>query len=632
MYNAFWGFRENPFGLSPDPAFLYRSMQHEEALGSLIQGVQNREGLMVLTGDVGTGKTMILECLRDFLKSQAYEFAFLDNPRVTVDQFFEIIVYNLGLPCNRNAKAQVRSALDQLIRQQARQGRTTVLIVDEAQNLAADVLEQIRLLGNRENPSGKLLQIVLSGQREFERRFNAPDLRDLKRRIAQHCRLVAFTAAETREYISMRLERAGMPNQTVFPPNLTAEIHLRSQGIPRLINAICDNLLLKAYAMESRIATVEMLEEISANMRLDYTRRSRSHPLPETASDTTKSRPQGARPSVTTPTPISVPPTRLADEKSTPDFDIAAARQDTSATPVANPIGTDASGAETRRNWQWPHDASKAIASRSERLRAGLSVAGRITMQIGRTSVVRLSEAARTAMRISGEGFVRIGAVAQNAIRTGRGSFVRLAPVARTAMRISGGGFVRLAPVAHALGQTGRKPLVWLRVLAQTSGEADHRTLAWTGSAAAITVAGISLVAHFSKPMADWVQSPGAAISFGDDAGRKTRQSQIDAVAQSNEAHPAAPRKPGQDAPPRPLRIVPAEYTAAARSARFQGPVFVVVTVDRLGGVSDLEFTTPIAFGLDAPVRDVAPRWRFKPALHDGNPVESRTIVKVPFR
>jgi general secretion pathway protein A len=270
MYNAYFGFSEAPFSLSPDPAFLYRSEQHEEALANLIYGVQSRKGFIVLTGEVGTGKTTMLECLRDFLDSQYIEFAFLFNSRISADQFFEMIAYDLDLRCQRTSKTEVLFALNSLLLNQAEQGRTTVLIIDEAHNLEWDVLEEVRLLGNLENRRGKLLQIILSGQPELDRKLEAPNLRQLKQRIVLRCNLEPFTAQDTIRYINTRMEKAGMPGQKVFTPEMMTEIHVRSQGIPRLINAICDNLLLTCFAMESKVAVVDMLDEVSKDMRLEW--------------------------------------------------------------------------------------------------------------------------------------------------------------------------------------------------------------------------------------------------------------------------------------------------------------------------------------------------------------------------
>ncbi len=270
MYNAFFGFTDSPFNLSPDPAFLYRSEQHEEALANLIYGVQSRKGFIVLTGEVGTGKTTMLECLRDFLESQYIEFAFIFNSRINSDQFFEMIAYDLDLRCQRTSKTEVLFALNQLLLQQSQQGRTTVLIIDEAHNLEWEVLEEIRLLGNLENRRGKLIQVILAGQPELDRKLDAPNLRQLKQRIVLRCALEPLDLGQTTEYINSRMEKGGMPGQQVFPPDLIADIHGRSQGIPRVINAICDNLLLTCFAMETRIATVEMLDEVSKDMRLEW--------------------------------------------------------------------------------------------------------------------------------------------------------------------------------------------------------------------------------------------------------------------------------------------------------------------------------------------------------------------------
>jgi general secretion pathway protein A len=270
MYNAFFGLSQNPFNMSPDPAFLFRSPQHEEALANLIYGVQSRKGFIVLTGEVGTGKTTMLECLRDFLTSQQIAFASLFNSRLSVEQFFELLAYDLDLRCNRLSKTEVLLSLNNLLLERASAGRTTVLVVDEAHNLEWDVLEEIRLLGNLENRRGKLLQIVLAGQQELDDKLERPEYRQLKQRIALRCALRGFGLQETSAYVNSRIARAGVPDQTFIPREIIHELHFRSQGIPRVINAICDNLLLTCFAMETRFATMDMLDEVTADMRLDY--------------------------------------------------------------------------------------------------------------------------------------------------------------------------------------------------------------------------------------------------------------------------------------------------------------------------------------------------------------------------
>jgi general secretion pathway protein A len=261
---------ENPFNLSPDPSFLYRSAQHEEVLANLIYGVQSRKGFIVLSGEVGTGKTTMLECLRDFLASQQVAFASIFNSRLTPEQFFEMVAYDFDLRCNRLSKTEVLFGLNQMLIERANIGRNTVLIVDEAHNLDWEVLEEIRLLGNLENRRGKLLQVILAGQQELDRKMEAPEYRQLKQRIALRCVLKPLEMQESIDYINSRMSVAGIKDQEVFPPEILAEIHYRAQGIPRLINAICDNLLLTAFAMESKVTTMEMLDEVTNDMRLDY--------------------------------------------------------------------------------------------------------------------------------------------------------------------------------------------------------------------------------------------------------------------------------------------------------------------------------------------------------------------------
>jgi general secretion pathway protein A len=281
MYNAFFGFSKSPFNMSPDPDFLFRSEQHEEALASLIYGVQSRKGFIVLTGEVGTGKTTMLECLRDYLNAQRIAFASLFNSRLTVEQFFEMLAYDLDLRCNRLSKTEVLLSLNHLLLERAAAGRTTVLIVDEAHNLDWDVLEEIRLLGNLETRHGKLLQIVLAGQQELDHKLEDPAYRQLKQRIALRSVLRGFSPSQTAAYIDARCACAGVPRQHIIGPEVIEEIHRRTQGMPRLINGVCDNLLLTAFAMERHTCTLSMLDEVSADMRLTPPRQSSFSPDPD---------------------------------------------------------------------------------------------------------------------------------------------------------------------------------------------------------------------------------------------------------------------------------------------------------------------------------------------------------------
>ena len=285
MYNAFFGFSQNPFNMSPDPSFLFRSRQHEEALANLIYGVQSRKGFIVLTGEVGTGKTTMLECLREFLNAQQIVFATLFNSRLNVQQFFEMLSYDFGLKGDAHSKTETLVALNEMLLERAAAGKNTALIVDEAHNLDWDVLEEIRLLGNLENRRGKLLQIVIAGQQELDAKLERPEYRQLKQRISLRCSLHGFDMHDVEDYIDSRMARAGVRDQNIIPPDVMEQIYRWSQGIPRLINAICDNLLLTAFAMESKVATLEMLSEVTADMRLEPVKKptSKAAQVPEPA-------------------------------------------------------------------------------------------------------------------------------------------------------------------------------------------------------------------------------------------------------------------------------------------------------------------------------------------------------------
>jgi type II secretory pathway predicted ATPase ExeA len=187
-----------------------------------------------------------------------------------VEQFFELLSYDLDLRCNRLSKTEVLLALNNFLLERAGAGRSTVLIVDEAHNLDWDVLEEIRLLGNLENRRGKLLQIILAGQQELDDKLERSEYRQLKQRIALRCQLRGFDVPETAAYVNSRMARAGVPHQNVITRELIEEIQFRTQGIPRLINGVCDNLLLTAFATATKVCTLEMLDEVSSDMRLDY--------------------------------------------------------------------------------------------------------------------------------------------------------------------------------------------------------------------------------------------------------------------------------------------------------------------------------------------------------------------------
>src|ERR1700693_4471922 len=236
MYKKFFGLRENPFNVNPDPRYLFPTRHTEEALAVLTYGIQSRKGFVMLSGEVGTGKTTLLNKLLDWLHRENVATAFVFNSRLNVTQFMDFMMADFGIPCDAKMKSQVLLKLNQWLLERYRAGETAVLIVDEAQNLSPQVLEEIRLLTNLETSTEKLLQIVLSGQPELEQKLNQPMLRQLRQRITLRCRTHPLTPEESAGYIAERLRVAGADGAVIFTPEAIESIHYYSKGIPRVIN------------------------------------------------------------------------------------------------------------------------------------------------------------------------------------------------------------------------------------------------------------------------------------------------------------------------------------------------------------------------------------------------------------
>jgi general secretion pathway protein A len=270
MYKAFYSLDRNPFEITPDPSFLFPTRRHNEALAALYYGVRRHKGFVVLTGEVGTGKTLLLRCLLQSLKqSDDVKYAYVFNGRLSPLEFLHYISGDLGLPAAGKNKSELLLQLANYVVARGDKKLTTVLVVDEAHHLSSDILEEIRLLTNLETADEKLLQILLVGQPELDEKLDSVDLRQLKQRIALRAHLAALDINETRGYIVRRLQLAGSPDASkVFPEETIAAIHRHSRGTPRLINTICENALIAAYARQSASVTPDIIDGISADFRL----------------------------------------------------------------------------------------------------------------------------------------------------------------------------------------------------------------------------------------------------------------------------------------------------------------------------------------------------------------------------
>ena len=269
MYKKFFGLKENPFNVNPDPRYLYLTQHAEEALASLTYGIRNRRGFVLLTGEVGTGKTTLVNKLLDWLHRQHLPTAFVFNPRLSVQEFFEFMMADFGIPCDPRQKSQVLMRLNHWLLDRYKSGETAIVIIDEAQDLSARLLEEIRLLTNLETSTEKLLQIVLSGQPELEEKLRQPELRQLRQRITLRCKTHPLTAEETGGYILQRLSIAGADGQPVFSPAAVETIHRYSRGIPRVINLLCEHALIDAFVDQVRPVPPEVIETVAREFELN---------------------------------------------------------------------------------------------------------------------------------------------------------------------------------------------------------------------------------------------------------------------------------------------------------------------------------------------------------------------------
>jgi general secretion pathway protein A len=269
MYKSFYGLKENPFNVNPDPRFLFLTKEIEEALTGLMYGIQTRKGFITLTGEVGTGKTTLINRLLDWLHHRRARTAFLFNSRMNSSQLFDFILAEFDIPCESKSKSQQLLKLNHWLLERYRDGETVVLIIDEAQNLTYPVLEEIRLLTNLETSTEKLLQIVLSGQPELEEKLRLPQLRQLRQRIMLRCRTTPLSEDQTRDYIAERLRIAGASGEPIFSPKTIETVHVYSMGIPRVINLLCEHSLVNGFVEQQRPIQVKIVEEVAREFQLD---------------------------------------------------------------------------------------------------------------------------------------------------------------------------------------------------------------------------------------------------------------------------------------------------------------------------------------------------------------------------
>ena len=267
MYETFYGLRENPFNVTPNPEYIYLGENHREALAQLLYGVRERKGFIVITGEVGTGKTTLVHYLLDKMNGNHTKTAFLFNPKMSVDDFIQYILKDLGVRVQGKTKGEYLHNLHRYLLHAYQRDERVILIVDEAQGLKPELLEEIRLLSNLETSRSKLIQIVLLGQPELDKTLSQPEFRQLRQRINLRYHLLPLSEKETKEYVGKRLRIAGA-KEPIFTEKAIKRIYLKSGGIPRLINILCDNALLNGYALDQKRVDERSVKEVAKDLCL----------------------------------------------------------------------------------------------------------------------------------------------------------------------------------------------------------------------------------------------------------------------------------------------------------------------------------------------------------------------------
>ncbi|HBA53538.1 MAG TPA: hypothetical protein DCZ04_03530, partial [Syntrophorhabdus aromaticivorans] len=267
MYLNFYGLKKEPFHITPDPEFLFLSPSHKEALAAIIYGIEQKKGFVAIVGDVGVGKTTILRSYLDTTDRGRLRVIYVFNARLTFEGLLKMIHEELGLSVETNDTVEMVNNLYQVLIEEYKQGNTMVLVIDEAQNMPVETLENLRMLSNLETSKDKLIQIVLVGQLEFEEQLNLGRLRQLKQRIAIRSTILPLTKTESLDYIKYRLQKAGSNHGSIFTNAALRKIASEAQGIPRTINVLCDNTLITGFGYQQKPAAAKIAQEVIADFR-----------------------------------------------------------------------------------------------------------------------------------------------------------------------------------------------------------------------------------------------------------------------------------------------------------------------------------------------------------------------------
>lgn len=269
MYEQFFGLRERPFDLTPNPRFIYLSEYHLEALSVVHYGIVGRKGITLVVGEAGTGKTTIVRAALEAIAQPSARCVYLSNPTLTRAEFYEFLAASFGLSLEAaGSKARFLLEFERLLQQRSKAKDLTALVIDEAQSLSLELMEEIRLLANLESLTDKLLPVVMAGQPELADMLDRPELRHLKQRVALRADLAPLGLRQTAAYVAGRIRKAGGDPVTIFTKEAVVLIHNKSAGIPRTISVVCDNAMLAGYAAGVKPIGPDIIEEVSRDFRL----------------------------------------------------------------------------------------------------------------------------------------------------------------------------------------------------------------------------------------------------------------------------------------------------------------------------------------------------------------------------
>jgi general secretion pathway protein A len=677
-YEGHFGLTASPFALSPDPTFLFASEQSKEALESITEAIEQRKGFVVLTGEVGTGKTLVLRCLIEAWEREEIPFAYFIGPRLSTMDFLSYVAFELGINATEGtatepSKGTLLRGLYAFLLEQFQKGLTTVLIIDEAHLMPRSVLEEIRVLANFETAQQKLIQIVLSGQPELDKKLDSTELRSLKQRISVRCQLQPLRETDVRRYIEQRLEIAGAGERaaTIFPLETVKAIHRYSGGIPRLVNNLCDQALIVTCARQLDAVPSEVIHSVAAHFRMGPALAPKPPEKRITAPGEVE-RPAGEKLLQAVTAIDAANGKNLSAEPrarmQVPSASIPSASGTLPTPGLSLETLAAAQGAEDNARLSSKREsAPKAIDEGRQKipaftLRTSLTLPEGQTREAQPVVVGETSHAAASAAQQVDDrpvktrrwlrpGLLLVGAGALVPISVAGGLFVarhRIDSVAASQPISSAKARVALAPAA-IVTQPGAANLV-----AKTPASIPARVQPHAASAAANTpvkpaekapkepersMAMASVAPHggsFTHPVMMKSSKPGASIDPPTLSGAGTNSGAIDKSplaaitgASNGPAAPAAPSNTPNDGTPHLLSHPAPEYPFLARQTHTQGDVAIQLVIDKAGNVASATVITGPPMLRDAALQAVR-QWKYQPL--GGQVTQTKEQVTLRFR